>query len=428
MAGLLISLAAGLVCTLCTLGFYQLLRVDWPMVYFDIDDGLSRIVSSTLPMFLVYRLVPPALLVAVTVGILQSEKIGYSWAAAISAAVLYTVFAVLTGGRRASKSSGVLRNRYTLWLGISVSVGILGSLLGVILAEVASPALPDVSVLGEALVTAVLIALLVAAGERVKGLYGDGTSKIRKSIEKYSREVQSLVDLSKREEIDPYLMPSIFLAEQLQRPVWFQRLEVVFGRFGVEMTTGPFQVRRGGDSRLSSWTEEIKTYFETSPAVALAKSKSGAASVIQYGGYLDDTFRKMVFALHNDSAVFVDMSLVCYDVLDSGQMDVSVPLVEVGGVTLYCGSANVSHARLGFLEVELYLSGLAQEQWRLDFASPQRSWTETLRIAPAETVVLTLPVHLWVAPLDLDVSVNDHNTAKESIQFSISSNFRARFK
>ena len=223
--------------------FYRVIESEWPESYHSVDD-LTRYLPSTSPArYLLFRFGPPLIACFVMGGITFRE--GRSGlASAILVAVLHTLHTV---GR------AIVRGRLWrdprkpyFWTHILVGFGImLSALLAGAIASVPSTwqLVPDFqsasSDLWAALLAGLIGAFFVKTTRRqldLAEIVGAAQRRLGDQLIVFARETAA------KSAADPTLVEAIMIAESLQRPRWFRRLEHRFGLLLGARSYGVMQV------------------------------------------------------------------------------------------------------------------------------------------------------------------------------------------
>lgn len=317
MTDLAIMLSVIFVSIILTLGLYYVLAVSWPRLYFGPSDGLEMFVSSRLILFATFRIGPVALISGAGFAYIAQLTEISRVAGPIAYFAMYGAFIISARVAHRVRHGRRLDLPDALWVITSVLLAGVGVLIGYALAPTFNAALPGIDILRDATITAVMLAAILGAARRFK-LDGNHSSRaIRNAVRKYSATTTAIEQQGRKRGIDRWVVSAIFVAEQLQRPAWFQELERVLYSLGAPVTTGIFQT---ASKPSGAGTSEIIRYLEESPAATFAS---------QYGGLGESrshTLATMTFSIHNSSRPFVDLCEEVRRELISNEFDASYAL------------------------------------------------------------------------------------------------------
>lgn len=298
MSDAIISLSIVAVGIISTLGVFYILSISWPRLYFGPSNTFEMFVSSQFILFSAFRVLPVALFSGASAA--YSDTLTATPRIVVSATyfTIYAAFIFLTRLSHRVRYGRRLNTPDALWILTSISLAGTGVLLGHYASPLLMPALPPLSALRDAAVTAILIATLLGAARRFN-LHDNRSDKaMQKAIREHSSTLRIIEARSRQYGIDRWLISAIYLGEQLQRPSWFQSFERILHSLGAPLTVGPFQTMYAPSSSIEA---EIARYLEQSPAATFA-SMYGRAD--EFRGR---TVASMTFSLHNNAKPFVEL-------------------------------------------------------------------------------------------------------------------------
>ncbi|WP_344357659.1 hypothetical protein [Brachybacterium phenoliresistens] len=295
------SAIIGFVAALAVVGLYQLIRTSWPRLYFGPEDAFGALISSSIWFYVTFRAIP-VIVTTVFFGTYASRWPGSN---------IWTFAVVLTLSYIAISSALKIGNRRTYnrklspsdlgWLTASALIVTLSVPAGVLLIPLADKVLPDASSISEAIITALFVAALALIGRSLE-LNSNQMDEVVKKALRRSREDLSRIEAQCLElSIPPEPLIAIYLAESIQRPPWFRRLESGMSRLGLARTIGPFQVPRTPVGASTVHPIGVSNYLERNPAIHLILAERRSAAVER-----DSSEWDAVYALHNPSNRFVD--------------------------------------------------------------------------------------------------------------------------
>lgn len=284
-----------------TFGLFHLISVSWPRLYYGPSDSLAIFLSSSLVKFSLFRILPVA--VATSIAAAYAIKIDLSalWTSVLYFAIYVLslcVFRVVNRYRNRRRVS--LRD--VLWLTVASSFTLLGTVAGWSSSPFVESILPDLWVSRDALFTALLVAAVVGFMQRMRLDKDISERAMRRAIRDNRLLIDSVEVESRRRGVGRWLISSIVVAEQMQRPKWFQTLEGLLYAAGMPVTVGPFQGLRWEKGNLE---EQARNFVRGSPAVEFATQVSLGEEWNARGVEL------AVYALHNDADPFVNL---CFQV------------------------------------------------------------------------------------------------------------------
>lgn len=219
--------------TLVLVFLFRYVQINWPESYFGPAESLARFVSRGAGRYALFRFGPPFLLFA-----LVSAYAPDSLSATVGLYVAVSTGLSICGALRGAESSPRLtRPRIAALMVIALglaAVGVLAALVGPHIA----PHLPGVEDVIVELVAAVIAAALTAGfifGTR----NGDGHGAHAEISDDLSYAFRmAALDVG----ADDRLAAAIALAEEVQRPYWFRRVERKLWRLNKNGSFGLYQV------------------------------------------------------------------------------------------------------------------------------------------------------------------------------------------
>lgn len=226
--------------------FYRALEVGWPASYFSVSSSIESGISVSPWRYALFRAAPVFLvLVFVKVSVDRAGSNG------TSAAVL--VGLIHTGLTHGTALIGLFSRRATadpyrnplIVLNVCVAALVAATTLAAImLADQMRPIIPPLDAVASDLWTAVGAAVLGAYLAKVVTAKAQAGGQV--SARSHRTIPRTLWELARSEAVangtDPELVLAIMVAENLQRPPWFRRLERIKGWFWPEGTYGVMQV------------------------------------------------------------------------------------------------------------------------------------------------------------------------------------------
>ena len=337
MADPAIILLIALIGVIITLGFYYILSVSWPRLYFGPSDGLEMFVSSKFALFATFRIAPISLISGTVFAYSAALTTIPQATTPIAFFALYSMFLLSARIAHRVRHGRRLNLPDALWILASILLAGTGVLIGYFLAPALTPVLPSLGTLRDAIITAAAIAAALGAGRRFN-LDGDHSARAIKNTATRHCAVTGAIERSSRQHgIDRWVISAIYIAEQLQRPRWLQGIERVLCSLGAPVSTGIFQTRSAPHG---ATTGEIIRYLEASPAATFAA---------QFGG-LDEprahTVATMTYTIHNNSKPFVELCEAVRNELIEQEFSASYALPWVHIYGLQFGKLSTDRANL----------------------------------------------------------------------------------
>jgi hypothetical protein len=282
---------------------------------------LAIFLSSSLVKFSLFRVLPVALVSSVASAYvikLEASVPKFSilyFAIYISALVAFRFASRYRFGRRVSI-------RDVMWLLVASLFTLTGTILGFIGAPLVEGLLPGPSISRDALFTALLVAATIAFMQRIMLDEDISDKAIRRAIDR-GRSLASLVEAeARRNGIARWLLPSVVIAEQMQRPKWFQSIESMAYSVGLPVTVGPFQGAHLSHGRL---VDQVAEFMVASPAADFAMH-------VKLGDdWNANGVERATYALHNDAKPFVDLCQRVRELLIEDEFEAAVTPYELNG-------------------------------------------------------------------------------------------------
>jgi hypothetical protein len=217
LAALLIGGASGVVLNI----FYMTVKHVWPENYFGLDGSVDPVVSRNIARYLVFRFVPPAVMIGVAA--LTSERLGGDALLAALAALLVHIARLVVDAAKKGRSKlwGQVRNRLILIV-LLATVAYAAYAIRSILA----PIVPLPSELVANLWAGILAAIGAVYLQKVVLVRKNPAEVISASFDEVSVDIaRYAVSASVSLGLDPKIVLALMCAENVQRPRWFRRLE-----------------------------------------------------------------------------------------------------------------------------------------------------------------------------------------------------------
>lgn len=382
-----------------TYGFYYMLSATWPRLYYGPSDGLQIFLSSSLAAFTVFRVLPVVVIVSFIEAYASRGNVANPGSVAAWYLILFSASTMIFRFAHSLRFGRRISLRDTLWLTASIAFTAIGSLLGFFLAPWGERLLPDIAIAQEALFTALIVAITLAFFSRV-GFGDDYTDgAIAKAISANFELVSEVERRSRHLGISRYLIASIVVAEQMQRPGWFQSFENIAHAARLPVSTGPFQSRNAGRSKAAA----IDGYFEASPAVRFARS---IRDVREDGREIGE---EIAFAMHNNSKPFVELCSAVRRTLITREFDEGYGLYELEEFGVVVSRVQIVRPGTSLLKMEFHLRSDYGSALDLELVSAGgvKDLEETT-VMPGETVAFVRPSEVmmesWTVTLS---SAND---------------------
>jgi hypothetical protein len=283
------ALAPALLAASLLFTFFRLAETKWPSSYYSVGDVLDRAVSRSPWRYVVFRF-GPVYVASTLVGDLAT-------AGAQAIVLLALLHVVSTAGAAVAKAA--LRGTLTLQglaANLVVAAGaLLTASLALLTLKFWAGVLPDSDKYAESLLTAGFTATAFFAVSKLTSrteVYVDGEQHLSSVPQTH---INSVVEAAAKHKVDRDLALTILVAEDLQRPSWFRRVERITGKLGIARTFGPLQ--GGGDGRASDST-----------AIDQALERLGPTSLRRPGGYAPkQAVLQRHLERHNASAIFIEL-------------------------------------------------------------------------------------------------------------------------
>ncbi|MGY5764291.1 hypothetical protein ACXET9_03690 [Brachybacterium sp. DNPG3] len=293
----MVMLIHGAIGALLTIGLYQLIRVNWPRAYYGPDETFAAFISSSPLKYAAFRMLPVSAMVA-SIGAYASRSSDTTlWALSGWFTVTYlgtTSAMLLITRRKYGRRPSIVDAE---WILLSSTLVALSAIGGTLLAPFAERILPDSSVLTEAVVTAVFVALLIQIGKTLKLNEFNADDLASRAIRRNAQNLEDLEAQAFELKVRPEPIMAILVAESIQRPPWFQRLEGIRAELWRGGTVGPLQVpATSRQSARALRRLDLAAYLDAKPTIrALVQANSNDATIST----------DIIYSLHNASRGFV---------------------------------------------------------------------------------------------------------------------------
>lgn len=225
--------------------FYGALKVRWPSAYFGASESFEQAVSATLWRYLAFRAVP-VFATAVFVGVSVDRMGSTGW---VSIVLLLVIHFGMTSGRAVLglRRSPRGERKYAALLALQTAAALMLAVVGfgaVLARGRLATLVPGVDEVVAGLWTAVAAGVLGAYLIAIANARQD--SSLSQEAASRARIPSELWRVAKEEALrndgDQYLVQAIMVAENLQRPRWFRKLERAKGLVWKAGTYGIMQV------------------------------------------------------------------------------------------------------------------------------------------------------------------------------------------
>jgi hypothetical protein len=278
--------------------FYRAVQFQWPDSYFAAGDTTAYAISVSPIRYLTFRFLPvyaTCLFVDVTLGRNSSSPL----LATLLIAALHSIRPIRSFVEGMFASSVLRRHRApVLVLRLATIGGIfLVSLLAYVSRVKLESLVPSVHDVTTTLWTAAIAGIGGAYVLQVsRGRTSDAAKLAHRSAETISRRLWELAGiLAAEHNVDASLVRGIMIAENLQRPRWFRKLEWVKGQIFTQGTYGIMQI--ASDTPISD---------EESIRRAVSERLSGQQLIGSDGG-VDYTLLTTIAKNWNPDPTFVDL-------------------------------------------------------------------------------------------------------------------------
>lgn len=296
-----ISIFIGLLTTALVLGAYFLLATSWPRLYYGPDARFEAFISAHLWAFVAFRSVPIVVITGVTIAYAGASGKANALHVLLAFIVSYSLFLLVFRVRHRMKYGRILSSRDWLWYAAIIVVTSFAASIGLFASPLISQWLPPLGVIRDALFTAVLIAVILAAFSRFKAPTDYVESLARRRIRENADSVRLVEAIAKQENIPRGFTAALLIAESLQRPKWTVGMEALVSSIGIRVTSGPFQQQSSGGKSLD---EQVRDYVDYGMPFKLARLAGGE------GMDQRSALAVAAFASHNNSRPFVDLAFL----------------------------------------------------------------------------------------------------------------------
>jgi hypothetical protein len=294
MREILASAGIGLFCGLLLNVFYVVVKHEWPANYFGIGGSVDPIISRNVIRYSLFRLAPPAI-AALAAATTAERANGHTFVTVAVVLVVHLVRVVLASAREVKRGQ-ILKGASSLLVVILV-VGI--STVFVSIREFFAPLIPSPGDLVANLWAGLLAAIGAVYLQRVSMVRRTPASLAYKSLLEMPRDVlHYAVKKSFDCDVDSKVVLSIMIAENMQRPKWFRRLELKTPGNKDERTTGIMQ-QRGATSDQNSIDLAFQKYFmpyAPCPSDTYERDDWCRARIEQYNQ--NESYRELVFGIY----------------------------------------------------------------------------------------------------------------------------------
>jgi hypothetical protein len=370
--------------------FYSAVRNQWPESYVTMTDAVDNFLSTSLPRYLAFRLIPVYVTIVfatVTAGRIDASPSGV-------AAITVGVHILLTNFRAIIRLLG-RRERSSAWMNL-IAFNLLTCALLIATAFLALATRSSWSELipsredtlsamwtgALAAVLAVFLRNLVVTQHPEEALFDRAREDLGPDLWSHAAQRATI------HSCDTDLIRSILLAEVIQRPAWTRRIEQLKGKL---IPRGTYGVAQMGSSKPITDEESIELLCQDFTNYRLPRHP-------EHGHVLDERFRARI-EKHNPNVSFVNQVALFYDRLagyfiagTEAKADDGRPVIEVRETRRRGQSWEIDGTAVVFEGNVLYA---AQKQGReilrnnvqADLGAPGRGeWSVSLPLA-AESVV-----------------------------------------
>jgi len=307
--------------------FYSAVRTRWPANYASSSNDFGMIVNRTLVRYAAFALAPPYI-----VALLVSTTVARAGAAGMVVAVLIGVFQVCY--LRVPETYRTLRYNDTAMRMPTVATEVMLAVGALIVATLGGLGpgplgfvVPPIDELFKSLWGTVFVAILAAiviAKTRVQLDIGRLVQRSRREIGPRLRELA--LSEAVKAGVDPDLVETVLLTENLQRPKWFRQLEHIKGRVFPRGSYGVMQV--SADKPISDEDSIVRAVAGHLRGLTLTPGKSGS---VDY-----ESLRKAL-THYNGNSVFVNLAMQIF-----WQVHLTTKQTQESNVTPSVPSANAA--------------------------------------------------------------------------------------
>ena len=223
---------------------YLAIKSNWPDSYASVSDFGTNLKINRPLSYIAFRL-GPVFIISLFVGV-NLERSGYPiWLFAILLILLHggatvgkAVYKLIKSKRKSKRILQLLILHTMVFFALALTV-----LFAVILRNILDPLVPDVQTVIPEIWGAIFVGILatmfyIATSNRISSdnIIAKQREKIGQSLLNYARLE------AKKAQCDPILVEAIMIAESIQRPKWFRRLERIMGVIFRRGTYGIMQV------------------------------------------------------------------------------------------------------------------------------------------------------------------------------------------
>lgn len=321
-----IPILFGSMAALLTIVLYMLIRTSWPGLYFGPDDRFGTIISSSAVSYACFRTLPILAMVGFAGTYSSRASEDSVWALVISYITVYTIASILlkASGRRQYGRS--LSHADKAWLTASTALVIIGAISGSLLVPVFDKILPSGESISEAVITAIFVAAIALAGRALSFNNARMDVVVTKALRREAAILSEIEHQCADLNIPSEPIIAIYIAEALQRPRWFRRLERIAAKFGMAKTLGPLQATMAGKSKPDgAFDIDIESFLRAKPALGVILTQPASPS--QQSGH--DSL-EAIYAIHNPSANFVKFCRFIRQHMEPGYSSNFVKLPKLG--------------------------------------------------------------------------------------------------
>lgn len=302
------------------IGFYKIFQIQWPELYFAVNDQVSYFVSISPLRYILFRLLPPFIITAIIVGSLNNSLNGSQ--IATFATLICLSHSLLSNGRAIYNlifnpiKVKVYFNKYLqiiIHLFTIVALGAVGYIAGYLSSKgIFLSITPSIPGLVDNIWSTIIVAF---ASVLLYEVYSSKTQTdidrmLIKSHKNISEELTAKIHKEcQKNDANERLVLAVCITENLQRPHWVRKLEKLKSRVNKQGSYGIMQI--SSDHYISdeeSIEKAVKYYF--------AKSKFE---------YMDsDTIEKWVMK-YNKSNTYAELVKASYYYLPSDEYDEVLP-------------------------------------------------------------------------------------------------------
>lgn len=242
---MVVAVVVGSLCALLLIGAYGAFESHWPSAYVDTRSKAGQLGRFSLPWFLIFRVGPMFVTSAVS-AVTSARLHGAPFLASAVLLIMFLVYSAANLWQRSKWSTHRLKE-WLVWT-VAALLSVVGNVLGLLSWSQIAPLIPR----PDELLTAVWTALIVVAvyyGFQRLFVQDQGEAR---ALQRGKKDIgqaawKHAVSAAKVHSVPPSAVHAILLAESIQRPRWFRRVErlvqYVRGRVHRSGTTGIAQMR-----------------------------------------------------------------------------------------------------------------------------------------------------------------------------------------